>query len=180
MLLLQVSFTSTLRGTFGTTPPQPAHSTTRSTSRPAATTEPRSTKETATSNTHSRSVKGAWAPRGGNKLLPSQKAKQKQFANRAVKKSESGIGWWREGRRRWCQGGKKSESDVEGRREWRWWKRLCGTGWRGVGDGITINKTFSLNDVSLNGKSNTQISWVGLLIFKIYSLEKNFHFPFLA
>ena len=159
MLLLQVSFTSTLRGTFGTTPPQPAHSTARSTSRPAATTEPKSTKETATSNTHSRSVKGAWAPRGGNKLLPSNKAKQKQFANWAVK---------------------KSESDVEGRREWRWWKRLCGTGWRGVGDGITINKTFSLNDVSLNGKSNTQISWVGLLIFKIYSFEKNFHFPFLA
>ena len=79
-----------------------------------------------------------------------------------------------------CQEGQKSESDVEGRREWRLWKRLCGMGWRGVGDGITINKTFSLNDVSLNGKSNTQISWVGLLIFEIYSLEKNFHFPFLA
>ena len=59
-------------------------------------------------------------------------------------------------------------------------EKLYGMGWRGVGEGITIDKTFSLNDVSLNGKSNTQISWVGLLIFKIYSFEKNFHFPFLA
>ena len=97
MLLLQVSFTSTLRGTFGTTPPQPAHSTTRSTSRPAATTEPRSTKETATSNTHSHSVKGAWAPRGGNKLSETHGLKPSQLSPAAIsQKFISGDNFWLE------------------------------------------------------------------------------------
>ena len=41
-------------------------------------------------------------------------------------------------------------------------------GWRG-GDGVAIDETFGLNYISLNCKSDAQISRIGLFIFKINS-----------